>query len=76
MVAPNQYQDIGKHRCDDEKLGGEDDDEDEKGAICEWDLMMASTHPANHSIPHHLILTVWMEPIGKYHYVAVLVPVV
>ena len=47
-----------------------------KGAICEWDLMMASTHPANHSIPHHLILTVWMEPIGKYHYVAVLVPVV
>ena len=25
-----QCQDIGKHRCDDEKLGGEDDDEDEK----------------------------------------------
>ena len=47
-----------------------------RAAICEWDLMMASTHRANHSIPHHLILTVWMEPIGKYHYVVVVVAVV
>ena len=58
--------------CDDEQLGDgdrdddDDDDDDDvehdkaQGApICEWDLMMASTHRPNHSIPHHLLLTVW-----------------
>ena len=52
---------------DDDNDDDDDDDDDDdvehdkaQGApICEWDLMMASTHRPNHSIPHHLLLTVW-----------------